>query len=413
MEASSGRRGLALAGGGPLGAIYEIGALVALDEALDGCRMAECDVYVGVSSGGFFAAGLANGMTPREMFESFIENTADDPFEPAVLMQPAITEFARRLLGVVPLILTTVGKWLGRPTRRGLWGAAERLGRALPTGIFNNRYLIRYLDRLFAAPGRSNDFRQLKKQLFLVATDLDTNEAVAFGAPGWDHVPISVAMAASAALPGLYPPVEYGGRYFVDGALRKTLHASTALRAGVKLLLCINPLVPFDAALAERRSGKRPPPLVDFGLPMVLSQTFRSIIHSRMHVAMDHYSSEFPDADIVLFEPAQDDPAVFFVNVLSYADRRQLCEHAYQFTRHELLRRHDELAPVLARHGVSINRAMLLDSTRTLLAGKVASSLADTMRQLDQTLNQLDGALPPLTATDIRHDQNTAPAIPV
>jgi len=146
---------------------------------------------------------------------------------------------------------------------------------------------------------------------------------------------------------------------------------------------------------------------------MVLSQTFRSIIHSRMHVAMDHYSSEFPDADIVLFEPAQDDPAVFFVNVLSYADRRQLCEHAYQFTRHELLRRHDELAPVLARHGVSINRAMLLDSTRTLLAGKVASALADTMRQLDQTLNQLDGALPPLTATDIRHDQNTAPAIPV
>jgi len=84
MEASSGRRGLALAGGGPLGAIYEIGALVALDEALDGCRMAECDVYVGVSSGGFFAAGLANGMTPREMFESFIENTADDPFEPWV-----------------------------------------------------------------------------------------------------------------------------------------------------------------------------------------------------------------------------------------------------------------------------------------------------------------------------------------
>ena len=98
------RRGVALAGGGPLGAIYEVGALVALEEALQGFSLNDCDVYVGVSSGSFFAAGLANGMTPREMFEAFITNAMDDPFDPAVLTQPALSEFARRILSLPPVL---------------------------------------------------------------------------------------------------------------------------------------------------------------------------------------------------------------------------------------------------------------------------------------------------------------------
>ena len=49
------RVGLALAGGGPLGGIYEVGALLALAESLDGVDLTELDVYVGVSSGGFAA----------------------------------------------------------------------------------------------------------------------------------------------------------------------------------------------------------------------------------------------------------------------------------------------------------------------------------------------------------------------
>ena len=43
------RIGLALAGGGPLGAIYEIGALCALDEVLDGLDFTQLNGYVGVS----------------------------------------------------------------------------------------------------------------------------------------------------------------------------------------------------------------------------------------------------------------------------------------------------------------------------------------------------------------------------
>ena len=59
------RIGLALAGGGPLGAIFEIGALCALEEAVRELDLNALDGYVGVSAGGVVAAALANGMTPR------------------------------------------------------------------------------------------------------------------------------------------------------------------------------------------------------------------------------------------------------------------------------------------------------------------------------------------------------------
>ena len=83
--------GLALAGGGPLGAIHEIGALCALEEALTGIDFTDCHSYIGVSAGGFIAAGLANGIRPRELCASFIENVGakDDIFQPSVLMRPA------------------------------------------------------------------------------------------------------------------------------------------------------------------------------------------------------------------------------------------------------------------------------------------------------------------------------------
>jgi predicted acylesterase/phospholipase RssA len=409
------RRGLALAGGGPIGAIYEVGALLALDEALTAGTLTNFDVFVGVSSGSFFAAGLANGMTAREMFESFIENSADDPFDPAVLLRPAVGEFIRRAVGLPALLVAAAGHWIGHPGVRGLMDAVEGLGQALPTGLCDNIGIARYLKRLFAAPGRSNDFRELKKQLFVVATDLDTGAAVPFGAPGLDDVPISVAVAASAALPGLYPPVRHGGSWFVDGAMKKTLHASVALQDGVQLLLCINPLVPFDAALAERRTGVQPPPVVDSGLPLVLSQMFRTIIHSRMQTAMGQYATQYPLADIVLLEPAQDDPEMFFVNVFSYADRRRLCEHAYQYTRQELLRRYGELTPVLARHGLKLDRALLADPARKLVAPQaapaVSAGLNDTLAALDITLERLGGLL--RQAEGNHHEQARPEAVPV
>jgi predicted acylesterase/phospholipase RssA len=192
-----------------------------------------------------------------------------------------------------------------------------------------------------------------------VATELDSSEAVEFGAPGHDRVPISRAVQASAALPVLYPPVRIGGRDYVDGALRKTLHASVALREGAGLVFCINPIVPFDARLAARHGHPRRGKLADAGLPAVLSQAFRALIHSRMQVGMAAYRNQYKGADVLLFEPRRDDPEMFFTNVFAYSTRHRVFEHAYRSTLRDLAARRRELAPRLARHGVSIRGGVL------------------------------------------------------
>ena len=367
------RIALALAGGGPLGAIYEIGALCALEESLDGLSFADIDAYVGVSAGGFIAAGLANGIGPRELCASFIENVGPehDIFRPSVLIRPAWGEIARRLAALPLLTAQAAYHYLFK--RRSLSSAFERLGRALPAGLFSNAMIEVQLRRQFSAPGRTNDFRELRRKLVLVATDLDSGDSAPFGQPGFDHVPISKAVQASAALPGLFPPVEIDGHHYVDGALKKTLHASVLLDEEVDLLICLNPLVPFNSTHAsEHRAlsggAKRIPKLVDGGLPVVLSQTFRTMIHSRLELGMKGYERSHPHTTILLFEPDQRDPEMFLANTFSYSQRRVLAEHAYQQTRRMLRERHASLAPRFAAHGIRIDRAVLDDAERRLVA---------------------------------------------
>ncbi len=389
----NGKVGIALAGGGPLGGIYEIGALVALEEALRGVTLTDLDVYVGVSSGAFVAAGLANGIAPGEMHAMFIlDRSHHDPFEPDLLLRPAFGEFARRLMRMPELMQAAAFAYFGATPTRGFIELFMRLTRGLPNGLFDNGAIASYLERLFSQPGRTDDFRKLAHKLFIVATDLDSGKSTPFGAPGLDDVPISEAVKASAALPGLYPPARIGDRDYVDGALKKTLHASVALKEGVKLLICVNPLVPYNADLAAS-AGAKPVRLADRGLVTVLSQTFRALIHSRMRVGMGRYAKEFPDADVVLFEPAQDDEVIFFANMFSYAERRKLAEHAYRHTLSELRRRADELGPILARHGVELDRSVLEGGKRAPSKPSQTGKLWDSVKPLEETLGELEKAL--------------------
>jgi len=392
--------GLALAGGGPLGAIYEIGALCALEEALPDLDLNALDGYVGVSAGGFVAAGLANGMTPRQLCTAFIENDGPraDIVQPNLFIRPAIGEYARRL-AALPGLVAMAGFGFAFKGRT-LLASLEHLGRALPTGLFSNAPLERQVRSLLSGAGRSNDFRQLSRRLVLVATDLDSGEAAPFGLPGWDHVPISEAVAASAALPGLFPPVPIDGHWYVDGALKKTLHASVLLDLGLDLVLCLNPLVPFDATHARHRvlggADERIPRLVDGGLPVVLSQTFRTLIHSRLELGMKGYQSSHPDTDIVLLEPDHRDPALFVANTFGYGQRRRLAEHAYQRTRADLRSRRGVLGTTLARHGLALDGPGLDDPKRTLLKHRRAprgTRAAQALRRLDEVLDDLQRSL--------------------
>ena len=106
--------------------------------------------------------------------------------------------------------------------------------------------------------------------------------------------------------------------------------------------------------------------IVQSGLPAVLSQTFRTLIHSRLRVGFSRYSARFPDADVVLLEPDAEEYELFFANVFSFRSRRHICRSGYEATRRTLLQRYNELRPVLRSHGFTLRRDILRDQSRDL-----------------------------------------------
>jgi hypothetical protein len=182
------------------------------------------------------------------------------------------------------------------------------------------------------------------------------------------------------------------GEAYVDGALLRTMHASLALDAGAELVFCINPLVSYDASHGGTR--RRRIDLTSGGLPVVLSQTFRSLIQSRMLVGMAGYKDRYPHSDTLLFEPDRGDEKMFFANVFRYADRQRLVDHAYQCTRRDLRTRADELAPILQRHGLRL-RLDVLRERRTFhdALDDLEARNRRVMRDLAAALDRLEAVL--------------------
>ncbi|TNJ34611.1 patatin-like phospholipase family protein [Arenimonas terrae] len=390
-EASQGRIGLAIAGGGPIGGMYELGALRALDVAIEGLDLTRLEVYVGVSSGAFLAAGLANRLDTAEMCRIFITGDSDQvKFRPEIFLRPAFLEYFRRASALPRLAFDWWKGVLTDPTGSHLSELISRFGGAIPTGLFDNRGIEHFLRQVFTIRGRSNDFRELASKLYVVAVDLDSGQPVRFGSKDWDDVPISRAVQASSALPGLYPPVDIRGHHFVDGALRRTMHASVILDHGIDLMLGINPFVPFNAS-----RGGQPPEgmdkLSEGGLPVVLSQTFRTLLQSRMQVGLEKYAQQYPDTDQVVFEPNEDDGEMFFTNVFSYSSRQRVCEHAFRSTLGDLRKRRAELAPVLAKHGLRLRDEVLDDPSASIMDGLgIPPRATETTARLRRALDDVD-----------------------
>jgi predicted acylesterase/phospholipase RssA len=231
----------------------------------------------------------------------------------------------------------------------------------------------------------------------VLAVDLDSGEAVRIGGEGWDDVPLSRAVQASAALPGLYPPVAVRGRQFVDGALRRTMHASVVLDREVDLMIGINPLVPFNAGNRRRADGgKDERRIADGGLPVVLSQTFRTLLQSRMQVGLARYAQQYPDIDQLVFEPNAADGELFYTNVFSFAARRRVCDLAYRNTLADLRARADVLRPLLAAHGIGLREDILADSGRSVLDGLSRTPRhSDTTARLQRALDDVERRITP------------------
>ncbi|WP_156758605.1 patatin-like phospholipase family protein [Actinokineospora pegani] len=191
------RRGLVLGCGGTLGFTWSVAALHALRRELD-WDPAGAEVVIGTSGGAELAAILAAGFSLEEVLAA---RTGSDS-APALLLE----HFAAAPSGVPPLPgpgLAAPG--LVRARAKGRVDTTAAAAGLLPLGTGDNSWLVRLGEALAPSVRHPN--------LMLVAADRRTGKRVPL------REPLGLAIAASWAIPGWFPPVTVGGREYIDGGV--------------------------------------------------------------------------------------------------------------------------------------------------------------------------------------------------
>lgn len=264
------------------------------------------------------------------------------------------------------------------------------LAQGLPSGLYSGKGIERYLRTVLSDPDRTDDFRMLSRELYLTATDLDTCERIVLGGPDWDDVPISTAVAASTALPMVYKPVKVRERELVDGGLVSTTNLDIAVEAGAKLVVVINPLVPYVNPFHEQRKtlfGTRTRHVSDMGFPQIGYQAFKMLAYQRLHEMAKQWQERYPGVDIVLIEPEPDDELMFRTSVMDFASRTAIARHGFESVTLKLASQYDDFEAICARHGIEIS------PTRVRKVMEHAATEKEATRAWRKILEQTTGAL--------------------
>jgi NTE family protein len=368
------------------GAVYEIGCLRALEDLIDR-RVTDLDMYVGVSGGAFVTSLVANGVTPHEMYEAVAARVRSPFGVPAApLFRLGLGDFVKRSARF-PSVVTGALLDTLRGEGRNISDFAFALFELLPAGLLVNSGVQEWLADVFRKRGRSDRFEDLKRDLYLVAVDLDSGEAVAFGEPEWRHVPISQAVQASTALPGLYRPVRIDGRDYVDGGVKKTAHINLAIRHEADLVIVINPIVPIrNNTLRGPLNGH----LSNKGITYVLDQVLRITLHGRMQYGLERYQAEHPEVDILLLEPKREDMRMFSYNIMQYSARKVVAEHGYRSVVEAFRENRAAYQKLLKRHGIAVRDPDALPESPAVypFRSPVASALSGSLDILGSKLRR-------------------------
>ncbi len=206
------RTALVLGGGGVTGIAWEIGILTGLLEA--GVDLTGADLVVGTSAGSVVGAQVTSGRSIRELYDG--------------QLAPADHEIGARLsrltlLRLVPPMLLPGGG----NRKRARIGAMSM--RAHPPGGEQRIEVIRSRIGVEQWPDR---------ELKVTAVEAETGAFVAFDKDS--GIDVVHAVAASCAVPLVWPAVTIEGRHYMDGGMRSTANADLA--AGADTVIVIAPL---------------------------------------------------------------------------------------------------------------------------------------------------------------------------
>ncbi len=352
---------LVLAGGGIMGAAYEIGCLTALDRLFaPGFSTRRFDVYVGVSAGSAIAALVASRISPAGLYQA-IANEEQSVFnfhrsDIYRLDYREVLRSCRRLAANLFRIF--------RYYRRNRWkltfgDALYILQEQFPAGLFSLGPMQEYLCQSFRKEGILDDFNLLKNELYIPAYDLDRGRRVVFGTEGYRDVHVCQAITASCAIPYFFRPHKVDGGYYMDGSIGRVSHIDIAIERGAKLILVVNPRVPMDndmehSCLPSLSYGKCSS-IAELGIAYAWEQSRRIENQEKLALAMEGFRRDHPDVDILLIEPGREESMLFFQSPMSSVARHHIMNYGYQLTLGILRSRFDQFNETFARHGIKVS----------------------------------------------------------
>jgi NTE family protein len=199
------RTALVLGGGGITGIAWEIGVLAGLAEA--GTDLSGADLVVGTSAGSVVGAQLACGAELEAMYARQLEPATAE--KAARLNRATLAQFGWAML-------RSRGKDVEFRRRIGALALAAEKAGATPSEQ----------ERLDVIGGRLISAEWPDRKLVITAIDAETGEFRTFDRDS--GVPLVRAVAASCAVPGVYPPCTIDGRRYVDGGMRSAANADLA-----------------------------------------------------------------------------------------------------------------------------------------------------------------------------------------
>lgn len=203
--------GLVLSGGGAKGFAH-IGVLKVLEEA--GVKID----YIGGTSMGAVVGGLyASGYSARQI-DSIFKATDFD-----ALLQDFIPRSSKNFYGKRNDELYAVSLPFNK----------FRIG--VPSALSKGLYNYNLLTKLTHKVRHIRDFNQLPIPFLCVATDIETGEQVIL-----DKGYLAQAMAASAAFPSLFSPVEIDGRLLVDGGVVNNYPIDEIKKLGADIIIGVD-----------------------------------------------------------------------------------------------------------------------------------------------------------------------------
>jgi NTE family protein len=199
------RTALVLGGGGITGIAWEIGVLAGLAEA--GTDLTGADLVVGTSAGSVVGAQVTSGADLEVLFARQLEPPTGE--KAARMTRAALARYGWAML-------RSRGRDVDFRRRVGTLALTAADAGLTPTEQ----------ERLDVIGSRLVSTEWPDRALTVTAVDAATGEFHRFDRDS--GVPLLSAVAASCAVPGVYPPVTIDGRRYVDGGMRSAANADLA-----------------------------------------------------------------------------------------------------------------------------------------------------------------------------------------